>query len=254
MIKILKKGMMCSIQDQGRCGYRHLGVPVSGWMDEVSAKSANLILHNNENDALIEIGPIGPDLLFLDETVITITGALRKCTLNKEAIPMYTPLRVNTGDILHLKSSQNGVWSYLAVKGGIRSKVIMNSRSFYTKAGIGDALIKGSTLRYEPELQMTKKNTNSRLSYRHPERTIKVNKGPEWTHLNESEKEVLINNPFRIGVKSDRMAYYLEHDNTIAISPDKGIITSVVNPGTVQLPPSGIPIRPLVDMPEYYKW
>jgi len=52
MIEVLSAGIFTTIQDQGRFGYRHIGVPISGTMDCYSANLANALLDNDLNCAV----------------------------------------------------------------------------------------------------------------------------------------------------------------------------------------------------------
>lgn len=73
-IRVLKGGMMTTVQDLGRTGYQSQGFSVSGVMDVRSFKIANLLLDNPENEAVLEFTLIGPTLEFTSETIISITG------------------------------------------------------------------------------------------------------------------------------------------------------------------------------------
>ena len=75
MIEVLSSGFFTSVQDEGRFGYGKFGVPISGAMDKYSAKLANHILSNEDNDALLEITLGTCKLLFNGQTIISITGA-----------------------------------------------------------------------------------------------------------------------------------------------------------------------------------
>ena len=242
MITVLKSGIHCSIQDRGRFGFRHLGVPISGCMDESSANAANLILNNHLNDAVLELGLIGPDLEFNDDTLICISGATKKVTLNQKPVQFYKRIKVTAGDVLSFKSGASGVWTYMAIKNGVQSSKVLGSRSTYLKADIGFDLIKGSKIQFIPFTDIDEVKTFSRLSFSITSKVIKVNRGPEWHLLNEEQQVLLLSKPFLIRSQSDRMGYYLDSDAKKSLSHNQSILTSPVNAGTLQLPPSGIPI------------
>ena len=105
MIKVLKEGLFTTIQDIGRFGYKNIGVPVSGSMDQTSAKLANLLLGNDESSAVLEMTLVGPTLEFMNDTYISITGADMNPSLNKQKVLQNKPLFVNKGDILYLSLS-----------------------------------------------------------------------------------------------------------------------------------------------------
>ena len=102
MIKVLKEGLFSTIQDNGRFGYKNIGVPVSGAMDQASAKLANLLLGNDESSAVLEMTLLGPTLEFMNDTYISITGADMNPVLNKQKVLLNETLLVKKGDILYL--------------------------------------------------------------------------------------------------------------------------------------------------------
>ena len=106
-IRILKGGMMTTVQDLGRTGYQSQGFSVAGVMDVRSFKIANLLLDNPENEAVLEMTLIGPTLEFTSATIIAITGGDFQPTINGEPAPMYTALYMNKGDILKFGSARS---------------------------------------------------------------------------------------------------------------------------------------------------
>ena len=136
-IRVLKSGMMTTVQDLGRTGYQSQGFSVSGVMDVRSFKIANLLLDNPENEAVLEFSLIGPTLQFTSETIIAITGGDFQPTINGEAAPMYTAIYMNKGDILKFGSARTGSRGYLAFSSYLDVPVVMGSRSTNMKCSIG---------------------------------------------------------------------------------------------------------------------
>ena len=89
IIEILDGGLLTTIQDTGRYGFQKFGIPVSGAMDIQSLKYANKLLDNPLNAACLEITIIGPKIVFLDDTFISITGANISPKLNDEPAEMW---------------------------------------------------------------------------------------------------------------------------------------------------------------------
>ena len=50
-VKITKPGLSTTVQDLGRPGYYHLGIPISGAMDRYALRVANLLVGNDEGIA-----------------------------------------------------------------------------------------------------------------------------------------------------------------------------------------------------------
>lgn len=225
----------------GRVGYRHLGVPISGVMDERSAQLSNLLLNNDLHDAVLEIDEMGATLFFTEPTWIVLTGGIRGSFFNNQKIQLHKPIATEAGDIMEIKPIHLGRWSYLAVKGGLNTSVHLGSRSSYPPAELGTPYLKkGQKLPFLSIECSLKFNTNSRVSTldHFNKEKVRVLPGPEYDHI--AKKATLNGLTFSIGSNSNRMAYLLEGDKmNIAL---KEIITAPVFPGTIQLPPSGIPV------------
>src|SRR5690554_4227484 len=149
-IKINKPGLLTTVQDLGRYGYQQFGVSVSGVMDHISARLANILVGNDENDGVLEVTMLGPEIEFLDSVVIAITGGDLLPTINKLKINMNKSILVNKGDKLSFSGIKNGCRSYIAFSGGIELPMIMGSKSTFTRGKMGGfegrALKQGDTL------------------------------------------------------------------------------------------------------------
>lgn len=136
-VKILKPGLATSIQDQGRQGYYHLGIPPSGAMDQYSFVAANLLVGNPNHAAVLECTLMAPELEFAVDTVIAITGAQLIAKVNGEEIPTNATYRVKAGSILTLGFMTLGARAYIAFDGGIDVPEVLGSRSFYSLGSLG---------------------------------------------------------------------------------------------------------------------
>ena len=233
MIKFISKGLYTTIQDEGRFGYRNIGVPSSGYMDSESAKIANLILDNPINNPLIEATLIGPTIKFKKSTFICITGADFNPILNESKISLYTPLKVSKGDILKINNSSIGSRCYISIKGDIIVDRVLGSKSFYSQISDSSVIEKGDEFLFEAnDMNLTYKSIHQKFRLN---KNIKVFKGPEFSCLDEKSVNKLINQEFSIGI-NNRMAYNLNEKIKTGVS---SIISAGVIPGTVQLTPSG---------------
>ncbi len=70
-----RPGLLTTVQDAGRWGWQHLGVPVSGWMDPWSARLANRLAGNADDAALLEITWLGPTVRIEGASTLAVTGA-----------------------------------------------------------------------------------------------------------------------------------------------------------------------------------
>lgn len=75
MIHIASHSLVTTIQDLGRVGYQKYGINVSGAMDPLSLRAANLLVGNEEGEGAIEMTLIGPDMTFEEDTLLALTGA-----------------------------------------------------------------------------------------------------------------------------------------------------------------------------------
>ena len=137
MIEVLEPGLSTTVQDTGRYGKYHIGMPPSGAMDQYAHKVANYVVGNDEDAATLEMTYAGPDLEFQEDAVVAATGADMEPKLNDEAVPTWTAVQVEAGDVLSFEFATEGVRSYLSVAGGIDVLKIMDSRSTYTLIGLG---------------------------------------------------------------------------------------------------------------------
>ncbi|WP_227379060.1 biotin-dependent carboxyltransferase family protein [Haladaptatus halobius] len=137
MIEVLEPGISTTVQDLGRYGHYHIGMPPSGAMDQFSHKVANYLVGNDENSATLEITYQGPDLKFEEDAVVAIAGADMEATINDESISNWETNQIDAGDVLSFNFATEGARSYLAVAGGIDVSLMMDSRSTYTLIGIG---------------------------------------------------------------------------------------------------------------------
>lgn len=142
MITILEPGPYCSIQDLGRRGYGRWGISPGGAADRRSHSLANRLVGNAEDAATLEL-TFGPVRLSFDEpAVIAVTGAAEVLTITGGVGSPNGPLRVGPGEVT-VHSPLHGVRSYVAVRGGIDTPLILGSRATDPSSGFGAVLRAG---------------------------------------------------------------------------------------------------------------
>ncbi|WP_176081628.1 5-oxoprolinase subunit C family protein [Paraburkholderia tropica] len=137
LIEVVKPGLATSVQDGGRQGYYHVGIPPSGSLDQYSSRAANLLVGNDENAAVLEFTLLGPDLLFQADALVALTGAEMTPKIDGVVQQSHTALRVRAGSKLSFEYVKRGARAYLAVAGGIDVAEVLGSRSTYTLGAIG---------------------------------------------------------------------------------------------------------------------
>jgi antagonist of KipI len=266
-IDVIKPGLFSTFQDLGRVGYQQLGVPVSGAMDEVSHRVANLLVGNGEGEATLEITLLGPVLRFQRSAWIALCGAdLGAAVMLPSAggvagisVALGTPTWITAGSTLQFGKRRSGLRSYLAVRGGFDLPLVMGSRSTHVRGGIGGfegrALRKGDVLPLRvaaPEgaiaapLSPAVRAALSALRDPEPGAPIRVTKGREWHHFTPEAQAAFLSQPAVISAQSERMALRLQGPAlTRSVSGD--MLSEAVAFGTVQVPPEGQPIVLMAD-------
>lgn len=137
MIKVLKPGLATSVQDAGREGHYHLGIPPSGALDQFALRAANLLVGNAPTAALLECTLLGPQLEFQRDALVAVCGARMTPRLDGEEMPLDAAFRVRAGQVLGFDYLKAGARGYLAIEGGIAVPEVLGSRSTYGLGAIG---------------------------------------------------------------------------------------------------------------------
>jgi biotin-dependent carboxylase-like uncharacterized protein len=142
VIELLRTGMLATVQDQGRVGYGHLGVPRSGAADQTSYRLANRLVGNPESAACLEFTLGGGAIRFHRACGVVVTGAPAPLRLGGRPIAMNQWAYAAAGDVLELGAPDYGLRTYVAVAGGITVPAVIGSRSTDTLSGLGPPQLK----------------------------------------------------------------------------------------------------------------
>ena len=137
MIEVLSGGTQTTLQDAGRPGMRHLGVPSSGAADKLSFALANWMAGNRWDALAIECTLGGLHIKFQSSNTVAIAGAEMWAQVNGQNVTNFSAFGVEKGDILTLSFARDGCRSYIAIAGGLKAPKFMNSSSTYLPAKIG---------------------------------------------------------------------------------------------------------------------
>lgn len=270
--KVVKPGLLTSLQDLGRFGFQKYGVIVSGAMDPVALRLANLLVGNDEGEAALELTLVGPSLLVEQDTLLAVTGGDMSPKLNGEPMPMWRPVYVKGGSELQFGACKVGCRSYLAVAGGYNVPEVMGSKSTYLRAAIGGyqgrALAKGDVLGFNPASKLSAEYVDQWAQKSKPESSafvstvwytgrgfhpneerdavIRVTRGTQFEYFDSSSQRRFFEQAFQVATQSDRMGYRLSGPELSLAEPLEMISESVIL-GTVQVPPDGNPIILLAD-------
>jgi antagonist of KipI len=263
-LKMLRAGILTTVQDLGRWGYQRFGVPVSGVMDEVSHRLANWLVGNDETQASVEMTLVGPGFTVTRDTLLAACGGDFEPRVNGESMPRARPVLVRAGSVLEFGACRMGCRGYLALAGGVQVPAVMGSRSTFLRGGFGGfhgrALRRGDLLdaaALEPErfpaLHRRLAAERARMAYPRwsaTERVDLLSPGPypirfvpgrHWPLFADALRQRFCSSEYRIGPQSDRQGYRLSGP-TLAPEPPIETISEGVTFGTIQVPPDGEPI------------
>lgn len=240
-MKFLKPGILTSLQDYGRYGLQSKGINPCGVMDRSAFRKINLLLQNNENEAVLEFHFPAPKIQFEEHTSFVLGGADFDAYLNFIPLSLYVVFDAEPGDVLEFRSKKSGERGYLGIKCGFKVPSIQNSKSTHLIAGFGGVHIKNNSILSINGNEFCPKIPHLNLSINKRKRNfecIHIVVGPEFDQLNESSQNDLLMNVFLISNQSNRMGYRLIGP-TLSRIDNKDILSSSVEFGTIQLLPSG---------------
>ncbi len=252
-ITVQNAGLLTTVQDLGRVGYQSLGVPVSGVMDYRSAKIANLLVNNAENQAVLEATVMGPKLSFSKNCVIAITGGNLSPQKNGKAIDMYKAQAFKAGDVLSFGAKKSGCRAYIAFGGGMNIQPVMESCSTYVKAKLGG--FEGRALQQGDEIALKQADHNvphleSRVfkeeDFSAKHKVLRIIMGPQDDHFTTKGIDTFMQSTYSVTAQCDRMGYRLEGD-PIEHDGDGNIISDGICMGAIQVPGEGKPIILMAD-------
>ena len=277
-IRVLSPGWLTSVQDSGRIGHAAIGVGRAGAMDDVALRLANALVGNAENAAALEITLRGPRLRFDSDALIALTGAVVDARCATQEIPLWRPVCVPAGAELDLGGMRRGARSYLAVAGGIDVASALGSRSTDINAALGPfsgrGLVAGDDLEIGKTVDGKLSPSSTALGGRSSgdraghdgiaaanwsldpqpwfdargDLPVALARGTHFECLSASSRRALFASEFRVGNESNRVGYRLESAKLKLEAPMELISEGVV-PGTMQLPPNGIPIVLMAEAP-----
>ena len=221
-IKVLKPGLLTTIQDLGRPGYFHLGIPVSGAMDRFALRLANRLVGNDEGAAAFEAVFMGPELEFQDAAVVAVTGAELPPRVDGAARPTWTSFRVRAGQVLSFDFLKSGARAYIAVAGGIDTPPALGSRSTYLIGALGglggNALAAGDLVPVAGGGTGREGLTVSENLRRLPAATaeLRVLPGLYWRLITEEAGRSFFADEWRVAPEADRMGYRFKGGRPLA--------------------------------------
>jgi biotin-dependent carboxylase-like uncharacterized protein len=248
-IEVLRNRGLTTVQDLGRPGLAHLGVPPSGAVDARSLHLANRLVGNDPGAAGLELTLAGPDLRFSADAVVALTGAPMDASVGTRSLGFNKPAYVRAGEIVKLGAATGGARGYLAVRGGIDVTPVLGSRATDLLTGlgpaplaVGDAVPVGTPLRPMPGVDLAP------VPGPEPEPRLKIRLGPRADWFAPSAIAALCEAGFRVAGSSNRIGVRLNGPPLERLR-DGELLSEGIVTGAIQVPPSGQPILLLTDHP-----
>lgn len=247
---VITPGLFTTVQDEGRWGHQGGGVSVSGAMDLVSHRIANVVVGNDRAAATLEITLQGPELRFDADAMVAIAGADLNATIDGVAIDPCTRTRCRSGGVIRFGRRRSGTRGYLAVDGGIDVSRVLDSRSTHATTRIGGVagrpLRAGDTL---PIGQSNGRHASRRVPLDPQPRAVRLRAipGPQDDFFATSAFDILQQTRFTVSPQSNRMGYRLTGGPPIPRADEREMISDATFAGALQVPPSGDPILLMAD-------
>jgi biotin-dependent carboxylase-like uncharacterized protein len=257
MIEVLKPGLLTTIQDLGRPGHAHLGVPRSGALDVASLVLANRLVGNPDGAAGLETTLTGVSFRAELPTAAAVTGAPARVTVDGRPVEFGNPFQVAAGAVVQVAAATAGVRSYLAFAGGVTVAPVLGSRSTDTLSGLGPPPLRAGFVfplgRTMPDPLPTSLVEHARRRTGAPEGgpdgiRLRVRMGPRHDWFSLTARDAFRTGPYTLSVKSNRVGARLTgpilHRSVTGELPSEGIVL-----GAVQVPADGQPLIFLADHP-----
>lgn len=258
-LNIIESGLLTTIQDLGRPGYYHLGIPMGGAMDRLALRAANLLVGNDEGAACLEAVFTGPKIEFTADSLIAVTGAELPPLIDGVRQDTWTALSVKEGQKLSFDYVRSGARAYIAVAGGIDTPLALGSRSTYAIGALGG--VDGRPI-----------NAGDRLPLGTPQKKVKsdraiaqsLRRGPTgavelrvvpglYSHrLTDKARQCFFTDNWKVASEADRMGYrfqggtpveFVERTPPFGAGSDPSNITDACYPyGSIQIPNGTEPI------------
>jgi antagonist of KipI len=249
-LRVIRPGMLTTVQDLGRWGHQDSGVPVAGPMDSYSHRLANQLLGNHADAAALEITLMGPELEASEGATCIVQGGVFEATIDGDAVDMSQPFVIPAGQRVRFGPRVRGARATLAVLGGFDVAAVFDSRSTSIVSRMGPfggrALVAGDLLPVRRDSALQSSRAGSPLRMPEGGARVRIIRGPHDAMFTAEAIERLVSSRFIVTPQSNRMGYRLEGP-PLAHSAGADILSDATPIGSLQVPASGQPILLMAD-------
>ncbi|MGC5344644.1 biotin-dependent carboxyltransferase family protein [Streptomyces sp. DT24] len=246
---VVRAGSLTSVQDEGRPGHAHLGVPRSGSLDGPAARLANRLVGNPSWAAVLETTLNGCAVRPGRAVTAAVTGAHCRVLVDGRPAPWGAPVRVPAGAVLEVGGAERGVRSCLAFAGGVAVEPVLGSRSTDLLSGLGPApLADGAVLPLGEPWGPARYAGVAPLPGPPDVLVLRLGPGPRTDWFTPDALRTLRSAVYRVSSSSNRVGLRTEGPALERAVPGELLSEGMVL-GAVQVPPDGRPVVFLADHP-----
>jgi biotin-dependent carboxylase-like uncharacterized protein len=245
-VEVVDAGALTTVQDLGRPGWAHLGVPRSGGLDQPALRLANRLVGNPEAAAALETTATGVVVRVDHASTIAVTGARCVVRVDGRAVDWAAAVTAGAGAEISVGPATDGLRSYVALAGGIAVEPVLGSRSSDLLSGLGPRPLRsGDRL---PLGDPGPAPAGTEAVPRPRATTLRLALGPRADWFTSAGIAALDGSAYEVTADSNRIGLRLrgrpvERARTGEL-PSEGMVL-----GAVQVPPNGQPVVFLHDHP-----
>ncbi len=253
MIAVLDGGVSTTVQDAGRFGWQHYGVPAGGAMDDLSMNMANLLVGNPTSQTVLETALSGVRLKALRDVVLGVTGTEGVFAVGEKKYGGWQTIFLPKGETFEVRKVTQGVWTYIAVPSGFDAPTLLASASTYSMLKLGRLLKRRDVLHAcEPGAGLPEEVALRSISpwarrQSHDVVRLRMWPGPQRRQAGARAMTVLLTTEWTVSPKRDRVGYRLLGPK-IKVA-NVGRIVEPIPPGAVQIDRDGRPVVAMRDCP-----
>ncbi|GBQ93644.1 hypothetical protein GLI01_36180 [Gluconacetobacter liquefaciens] len=256
MIEILSTSALNTIQDFGRPHALHMGVSRGGAMDRLAIAHANILLGNARDAAALEIAFFPFRARFVERTAFSLTGASCAAQLDGRPIPSNWAMTAEAGQVLVVPAPTCGAWAYFGIRGGLDVPVVLGARGTDLKGGFGGvdgrAPEKGRRLKAGCSSVPPPGNggfglVRGAVLPEDDHTVLRVLPAAEHEAFTSASRTAFGELAWQVTPRANRTGFRMDGRDALRLSRPLTLMSHGIVPGTVQVPPDGMPIIQMAD-------